>query len=483
MNNQQIKLSFLSQIDQRLKELNHYKAPEIHLLEARITLLTLQKIIINDHNINNELVSALKNRWKRIKNSNCHYLHDLKNPTNQQCIAIAKHLASELNTPYLLLIMPSLRHVPTTEYVESSYEEELLLEEIILSDDSKRIIHIPSSLEFAQVDGKLKHTSLFDGKAKKLSANEQSRFLSRHQSVQQVFDAIDARKTFKLFGDTVGAAVKRLVDGLLDGGSEKMGREYEELAGEHANLAILEFTQYYNSLSKEKQDMLSNQYYIHETRSDNEGKVTFSECWNWLVNPKYLEDGKQTTAYCVELIAGEIEEILKNNVSLYEICSYQDEHETPLELFNQQVHQCFIELQSQLKTVEKHPCFSPEEPILKEKLFQTLASNEWLVLKPSELNYLIREHYKTQPKKTAIAKGCKQLIKKFAQQCDEHYLQEALQGLTHPIKTSFYTLTKAPNKHTNSSQRFFTKEPPSKENLKRNASTSKEEPPLKRRRH
>jgi hypothetical protein len=191
---------FLKKTDTAALLLKDY-APTSHLyfLEARYALYELKLILTSDpeDRVEESLLAFLSGRWEKVlKNTDAQYLHDFTSPANQACIEIARELGRIRNVPFLLLLMPTLQAVEATNYLTSSYtDDDLSLQDLLLSDENDHLMHIPDILDGAQEDGILKHNSLFltlEGRheVKVLSLPETNRLLSRSKEVKDAYEAL-----------------------------------------------------------------------------------------------------------------------------------------------------------------------------------------------------------------------------------------------------------------------------------------------------
>ena len=353
----------LETVQVALKKIPQYKPQSLaFVIEARFILWRIQRVLNSDtHNHDMQLKQLFQERWWMIKNSNMQYLNDFTSPANEACIAIAKILASKENESYLAILIPDLAKTPPQQYLTSSYTEEHIdLNFLILSDDFTHIMHVRDVLEGAQDDGVLKCNYLVGERVVKLSMSEEQRLLSRHPSVKAAFDAIQVRKKFKLEGDTVGSAVRRLAQGLRDGGARKGGIEHS--AGADANVAIFEFNQYRETLAVETLTILDGAAMTDRFLSFVPEKLEFGQLWAILSQPTYEAKGAQTSRYCVEMVAQKIEELLEANPGLYELCSYQGTGLKQLDDLNVAVVHTMREMDARLSVLEHHDCYPDALP-------------------------------------------------------------------------------------------------------------------------
>ena len=441
---------FLKQIEAATKALQHYK-PETHLynLEANLTLQQLKKTL-SQKPINPDLLKELKSifsaRWSNIQCTNIEYLHDLTNPASKICIELSYELGRLSRAPYLTMLMPSLAKVASTDYITSSYNDEIELYDIVLSDCGKRIISISDVLSSADVDGILKHNSLFGGKVKALSDSEIRKVLSRHSAVKEFYDAIEARTSFKLQGDTVGAALNRLISGLRAGGvtaGRKLStkdRGLDDNSGYDANTAIVEFSEYLETLSQETRKILMDAQ--KTDRFDfglNPQKKKVSTLWGRLARPK---DAKyMDTSYCVELAANHLEEILNENPGLFDLVSYEGDAIESLAKLEEAVVKSREAMMLQLKTIEKHDYFDDGgNRNLSLKLYKLLPG---FILRAEDIAFIADNYVAIISKGPdfAISKDSHDLIKSIAKKYSPVIIMKAMELMTVEGKKQFIDLS------------------------------------------
>lgn len=317
-------------------------------LDASYTLLRFHGAL--NHGRRSALTSStlsnlLHLRWLLVQNTNTQYLHDFSNFTNLFCIKVAKELSPLVNIPYLLLLMPSLATLKAQDYLTSSYsnEDAIELRETILCNRNFRLINIPDVLSFAQSDGRLKHNSLLQGKALRLNAAEIKRMTSRHPSIETAYQTIQELRALKFEGFTVGAFLNRLIEGLRQGDVFHDGEEFD--AGNQANIAILNFSLYLETLDHEIKKQLMTAGRIDPFTGEHQIIETY---WQRLI--RVVADEKSAeeiteqafeTIYCVQLIAVALEKILEANPELYDLPSYGED--------NQEFTNQFKGLQSRLR--------------------------------------------------------------------------------------------------------------------------------------
>jgi hypothetical protein len=345
-----------SQLQKAVMDSYQQSASALYVLEARYTLFHVHRLLQNKNNpwLEKTLENFLKTRWERLKNTDAQYFHDIHNPANLMCIEIAKTLGRLQNKPYLPFLIPALGMVPAFAYVASSYDDDnLAFNQLMLSDDGTRMIHIPDVLEFAEQDGALKHSSLFNDKRRDLNIAEENRLLARHPSVENYYHAIRDKINFQLHGETAGAYLARLISGLREGGSLGSGEEF--IAGEEANIAIADFSIFLESLSEETKRNVLNAGKVDRWRNGEVKHRTIGHLWELLVNPsKREEDDKQEVRYCVELIADDLENILGESPTLYQLMPFEQEGVGTLASFEEAITQCKTTMLGALNTSKAH---------------------------------------------------------------------------------------------------------------------------------
>ena len=375
-------------------QLGAYKqrVPTPHFLEAKYTLhhvyLLLKKHPIQS--IRETLLNFLLERWDRIKNTDVQYCHDVTNPANILCVELAKTLQCPRGRPFLALLMPSLTKTPIDHYITSSWADPVDLKEMMLSDDNERLICIPDALEFALNDGILKHNSTFNGHGKALSFGEKHRLLARHPSVEHYYQAIQDKVNFMLHGETAGAYLSRLIRGLMDGGKKNGASEYD--SGEDANVAITEFDAFLKRLSRKKRRALLNTAKIDRVDSETVECMSIQRYWNLLARPhdRRLRHATDMSAnFCVELIAGYLDEILKENLDLYQLTPFQETNVARIEELNDRLESARIEMMNALQWSTHYCCYGSEaNDLLANHLSRKLAKHKDFTLSVDDIVYI-----------------------------------------------------------------------------------------------
>ena len=177
-----------------------------------------------------------------------------------------------------------------------------------------------------------------------------------------------ARIAFKLNGDTVGAAIMRLIQGLRLGGSRGRRGGSEESSGAIANEAIIEFHEYLETLDETIRRQLMTASKIDRFKALASEDMTIEKLWDRLTCDKMSK--YRDTIYCVELIADRLDEILKENAWLYDLVSYWGNAPTSLSELNEDVIETRALMTTALPLLEQHPYYGA---IGDDRLSETLA--------------------------------------------------------------------------------------------------------------
>lgn len=409
----------LAMISQQEVQLTSYQPANIvYLAEAHLAIFEIKTILLHPQpTLVAQLKQTLANRWLRIQNTNCQYLHDFTSPANTSCIALASSLQQHEGDSALSLLMPTLKKVPPSSYLTSSYDDDnVSLKEIILNDTNERIINVVDVLDSAQEDGVLKHNSMFlseednNNPVRALSTAEVSRLLSRHPSVKALRDNIISRVLYRLEGDTVGAELNRLIHGLRNGGA-KVKTSYENAeynssefnSGVDANLAILNFSLYLETLDPETKKQLMSTGKVDRYETFVVEKKTIQMFWDRLSKPNGLAT---ESIYCVELIATFLEEILNANPGLYDLVPFQGSALGDLTQLNANVVNTEKTMKEALAAIQLHPCYDVNSSLMSKILDDSLKVS--LPLKITQL--LIQIHLKN-PSDSLLLAGIAQIVK------------------------------------------------------------------------
>lgn len=391
---------FLTLIANQEQQLNLYSPTNaLYNTEAYLTLFEIKTLLKNHpEDLAEQLVQFLKARWQRIQSTNCQYLHDFTSPANLVCIAIADHLSKITLKSSLCLLMPTLEAVKAEEYLTASYTDtDFSMQELILSDNNQRTINILDVLDSAREDGFLKYNSLVAKKIKALSSSEVNRLITRHPSVKLVLDALTARILYKMEGDTVGAAVNRLIRGLRNGGANVKTNYAQELnatefsSGMDANVEILNFALYLETLDVETKNQLLSASKTDRYMSSRVEKTTIGKLWKNLVQPK---DGAQSTTYCVEIIASLLEEVLNENPGLYDLVSYNGSALGNLAKLNEELINATKKMKAELLTIKFHFCYDDQDSCLQKRVLEDLMKKR-VHLRATEIQSFTKLYHTT----------------------------------------------------------------------------------------
>jgi hypothetical protein len=250
-------------------------------------------------------------------------------------LEVAQYLAPVLNKSKYQILMPT---ITVENYISgtSLHDADLRLEDFFLSTDGTRIIEILSVLQFAEEDGILKHTSLFDGKIMPLNADEASKLTTISLKIKGYWQVIQQRLEVMRNSNSYGAVLKRLAAGLLGGGVNQGATETS--AGDPANFAIATFAQWYALLSEAERQ----EFRAYGKQINSSTRLTLAMVIDNLLEPKISAD--QGLNYCVELLSGNIEQIIAANPQLFDVYPQRSQESNEL---------CLEQLNSRLKVVRE----------------------------------------------------------------------------------------------------------------------------------
>ncbi|MBN9231154.1 MAG: hypothetical protein BGO90_07740 [Legionella sp. 40-6] len=285
----------------------------LELFENQLTLNEMEKCFFDSANeeINTNLIDLLSLRWKRICDSNMCYTQQPGNLVNELCLEIAKEIAPPASTaseiealkpntgPYCLL-MPSLEK---TEDVYGNNIHSLGLHEFVLSDNARVFIPLAQCLHQAYVsdEGQLRQTVAIDERYPELTSTEIKRVSNHSKQAGRFYQAVVTYNKKRLLGDDdddIGAKLSQLVLALNNGGvhgGRSAGDEHN--AGSAANLGIITFYNYWVALSEQKKLAL----FAEEPELKN--------ILGRLFRPNDVD--YKDVAFCVELIANQLDPIIK----------------------------------------------------------------------------------------------------------------------------------------------------------------------------
>lgn len=471
-------------LQNELKEDDNHS--NISLLETRYTLFKLEQILLSDiDNIYYDLAVFFIKRWERMKNTNAQYLHDFTNPANEICTLLAQCLNE---AEYLSILMPSLIN-DKVDYLTSAYnEKDLDLKQLILTSDNLALIHIGDVLSFAHIDGQLKLNSLFNGKIKKLSLKEKQRLLSRDSSVADYYNTLMERVNYRLYGETAGAALTRLIAGLREGGRRDKGEEHN--AGNTANIAIIDFKVFFDSLTEEQRKKVNaaSRLNLYADEDADNGKITLESMLISLFHEKALakykdkqnvieigdekaieltflldeeieptqplneispegyesqeeeeeeeEEEELDIAFCVELIADEIEKILKENQYLYDISPEIDFVKESLEELDRNVALHQQQYQFVISALTQHNAYKKNEPDL-NLLIEEISQHPDFQLTSSEITLIVKKLFSFKFEEGDFFVLNILFFNYLAQNYSELFLNKTLKNLSHEEQRFF----------------------------------------------
>ena len=417
------------------------KSSVIHALEAEFCLYHLELILQNSSpsQTQSALKNFLKNRWHYIRDTDLQYVHDFQSPANHMCIRIAKLLHELTGQSTLSLLMPSLKQVSPDSYITSSYlDESFDLRHLILSDDNSRLIHIIDTLDYAINDGVLKHTALFNKKTHHLSAREAARLLSRHPSVSDFFETLESKVQFEFHGETLGAHLRRLINGLEAGNVDNHGTETD--AGVDANIAIIEFAAMLETLSHEKHQLLMGAKKLYESNSTSRSsEYTVQKGWSRLQRLDRHTAGNIGMT-CVKLIGNDLHDILAIHPELYTITTF-DAPEfgsmgASLDGLKEQVGILREAMMLSLSELEFHVAYGAQfTQKLTKYLCDKLCKNPQFILNPPYIAWVF-ETMKTQIDATIID-NCRLVLDHIMTTYTKSTLQLAYQSLNPELASEF----------------------------------------------
>jgi hypothetical protein len=293
-----------------------FKSP-IELLEASYCIMQLDEMMTTNYYLAQKLMKLMRQRWGWLKYSDSQYLHHLDHPVNVFLIEAARLIAARISEPYLLLLMPTLKKKSSDVYISSSYEDDLPLQEWILSDRYDFLIHVHETLEYSKEDAVLKALVLNEHqRIDTLSFDEARRLRSKHPLIPHIMSLMDEKIVFLRHGWSAGAALTRLIEGLRSGSAAAEGEEFN--AGSQANEAIVEFLNYLESCDESTRDQILSAEKFDRFNSDEGDPQLISIGQHWLYLTRDPRENYHNVRYCVEMIAQRLKEILEIHPWLYE---------------------------------------------------------------------------------------------------------------------------------------------------------------------
>jgi hypothetical protein len=276
----------------------------------------------------------LPRRWDRIRETSRAYCAAPNDEFNRVCLELATAMANAVpELGRFSLLMPSVT-VVRSDVTDNYFDDpSFKLQQIILNNDQSSFIEIESCLGFAENDALLKYTALVNGPNQELDFNEASEVVNHSQLTQQYYKAIIDLRNFTTGKYTTalikppGVYLQRLAEQLESGGAYHLDQAPRLLegdarlathnnAGEAANIGIVEFSNYLESLPNVEKDKLFKLRVYGATEN-------FGEIWRRLSTPNAAD--LSDTRNCVELIAPQIRTILTQNHDLYNVLDFSIE--------------------------------------------------------------------------------------------------------------------------------------------------------------
>ncbi len=374
-------------------------AASLHGLEAYYGLHQLKTLLVTvpEFELKARLIRYLKKRWVNIQFTDVQYCHDIEHPLNKVCVSIAKGLQKITGEPWLTLIMASLKMIKPKYYVTSSYEDEgLELHQFLLNEDHVRLMCIEDIIDFAVNDGILKHHSISSRLTQQaLSTLEVHKLLSRHPSVQECYEALQDKVNYEFYGETVGAYLNRLIEGLRKGGVKQQGQELDAAA--LANEAIVAFFQYIESMDSTMMIEFLAFKTIYATNSITRQECSIGDCCDRMshINTQRKKEADyDSTIFCVELIADDLENILRDNQELFQLTVYREDSLVDLN----QLRGCYRNARQNMSTClaaakEPFQFYGTEhEEKLMLFLFEKIAKDKCFVLNANILAFVSEKY-------------------------------------------------------------------------------------------
>jgi hypothetical protein len=422
----------------------HLKVAVLHSLESQFGLFQLRNILNSARN--DHLVAALRNflktRWHYLKNTDMQYCQDFESPLNHVCIKIAEILHNLSGGATLGYLMPSLKQVTADNYISSSYTEESLnMRFLVLNDEANRIIHIEDVLDFAILDGKLKHNSTFARAERELSLTESHRVLSRHETVDFFFSAISDKVHHQLHGETLGAYLQRLINGLTLGNVDHEGTEFN--AAPQANIAIAEFAIFLDTLDKKTYRAFMNMSTLYESLSSTrEETYSIHDCWERLIH-KTLPDASVGT-YCIKMIGHELENILEENPEMYQMTAFQDTGIISLDTLIERTEQAKnAMLEAFQNPIPRHLCYGAEhEQATIDFLAEKIAKNPQFMLDKQSICFFVETLYENLGQdNTYLIENCRKILTHVHQVYSSNLKRQSMEMMSAPVRDLFNQLS------------------------------------------
>lgn len=336
-------------------------------------------------------------RWEVIRDTKLAYPHYTNLQANRLCVQLA-----QIAAPYLeghcafQLLMPTLTE--TTSSITYTDLNETGLHTFVLGDDDTSFIEVLECLSSVSGLGVLYHTSKVDVETRRavlLTESEQHRVINHTPEALKYYTFSMELYNKQHSTESIGSMLKRLIDGLRSGGvSHREGGGTEYNAGSGANQAIVDFAEFLETLTPGARSNLMG-------RQDSTNK-SFSELWNRLTRSGSTD--YRDVTYCVQLLAGSLDNLLGRNHDLYTITGKRKIITSkPLPQLEQQIadakRACEAIYQRDTYTIHS-PTYDPTNELLCSKLVGFLPRHITTDQRQcfnifSILNRLSRENYAT----------------------------------------------------------------------------------------
>lgn len=304
------------------RSLNSILSASTNIQKNQLTYLEFKDIIISMAEINaifeefnnnpdsvswkNLIADFLKRRAERVLNGPLCYTVIRPYAMNDICISLARLCDP---TATCSLLMPTV----SKEDIYGNRLDELSLGQFILSDDKTTFINLNDVIETAFTrslasEDNIYLTTTASGAARPLSPTEMRRLGSLRHSLDKICGQFREKGFFKRFldrnKDTLYNELVALRNGLRAGDVLHGGEEMS--AGAAANQAIVQFREYYESLSKTRQAQISA--YTGNGR-------TLGQIFDVIFRDpeQAAENDGSAVIYCMYLVGDQLEHIITEN--------------------------------------------------------------------------------------------------------------------------------------------------------------------------
>lgn len=304
------------------RSLNSILSASTNIQKNKLTYLEFEDIIISmteinaifeEFNSNPDSVSwkkliadFLKRRAERVLNGPLCYTVIRPYAMNDICISLARLCDP---TAVCSLLMPTVNK----EDIYGNRLDELSIGQFILSDDKSTFINLNDVIETAFTrslasEDQIYLTTTASGEARPLSPTEMRRLGSLHHSLEKICGQFREKGFFARFLDrnreTLYNELVALRNGLRAGDVRHGGEEMS--LGAAANQAIVQFREYYESLSKNRRDQLG----AYSGNGRTLGQI-FDVIFR---NPEEAADNDGSSViYCMYLVGDQLEHIISQN--------------------------------------------------------------------------------------------------------------------------------------------------------------------------